>query len=63
MEHLIDSISTLLSCLLCYYIGKYKAHADIYEKVLEEYVRRHFEEELKNDVNKKIKEYEKDNVQ
>lgn len=29
IEHLIELISTLLSCLLCYYIGKHKAHSDI----------------------------------
>lgn len=52
----------MLVCLICYYIGKYKAHADIYEKVLDEHVRRHFEEEFHDDVNKKIKEYEYDRV-
>lgn len=54
MEYFIDSISTLLSCLLCYYIGKYKAHSDIYEKVLNEHVKRHFEEEFKDDIKSKI---------
>ncbi len=63
MEYLIQIFSILSFCLICYYIGKYKAHADIYEKVLDEYVRRHFEEEFKDDMNKKIKAYEKDNVQ
>lgn len=63
MEVFLDIISNILACLLCYYIGKYKAHADIYEKVLDEHARRHFEEEFQGDANKKIKEYEKDNVQ
>lgn len=52
MEYLIDSISTLLSCLVCYYIGKYKAYSDIYEKVLKDYIRRHFKEGFKDDINK-----------
>lgn len=63
METFWDIISNMLVCLICYYIGKYKAHADIYEKVLDEHVRRHFKEEFKDDIDKKAKEYEKDNVQ
>ncbi len=59
MEVFLDIISNILSCLLCYYIGKYKAHSDIYEKVLDEYVKRHFEEEFQGDVDKKIKAYKK----
>ena len=55
MENLIDSISTLLSCLLCYYIGKYKAHSDIYEKVLNEHVKRNFKKEFQEDINKSKK--------
>lgn len=52
MEVFLDIISTLLSCLVCYYIGKYKAYSDIYEKVLNEHVKRNFEEEFQNDVEK-----------
>lgn len=59
MEHLIDSISTLLSCLLCYYIGKYKAHSDIYEKVLNEHVRRNFKKEFQDDIKNKLKKGQK----
>lgn len=62
MEYLIYSISILLSCLLCYYIGKYKAYSDIYEKVLNEHVKRNFKKEFQEDMNKKIKAYKKDNI-
>lgn len=62
MEVFLDIISNILTCLLCYYIGKYKAHSDIYEKVLDKYVKRHFEEEFQSDIDKKAKAYEKDNV-
>lgn len=54
IEH-IELISTLLSCLLCYYIGKYKAHSDIYEKVLNEHVKRNFKKEFQEDINKSKK--------
>ena len=63
MEVFLDIISNILSCLLCYYIGKYKAHADIYEKILDEHVKRNFEEEFKDDIDKKAKAYEENNVQ
>lgn len=62
METFWDIISNMLVCLICYYIGKYKAHADIYEKVLDEHVRRHFKEEFKDDIDKKAKAYEENNV-
>lgn len=52
MEYLIQAITGLLPCLVCYYIGKYKAYSDIYEKVLNEHVKRNFEEEFQNDVEK-----------
>ena len=55
MEVFLDIISNILACLLCYYIGKYKAHSDIYEKVLDEYVKRHFKEEFHDDVKLKVK--------
>lgn len=52
--HLIDFITTLLSFFVCYYAGKHKAYSGIYEKVLNEYVKRHFGEEFKDDIKNKI---------
>lgn len=52
MEVFLDIISNILACLVCYYIGKYKSYSDIYEKVLNEHVKRNFEEEFQNDVEK-----------
>ena len=53
MGYLIDFITTLLSFFVCYYAGKYKAYSGIYEKVLNEYVKRHFGEEFKDDIKTK----------
>lgn len=59
MEYLINSISTLLSCLVFYYIGKYKAYSDIYEKVLNEHVRRNFKKEFQDDIKNKLNKGQK----
>jgi hypothetical protein len=46
----------ILVCLLSYVVGKYKAYTKIYEEVLKEYIRTHFEENFQDDVNNKKKE-------
>lgn len=46
----------ILVCLLSYSIGKYKGYTKIYETVLKEYIRMHFEEKFQDDVNNKKKE-------
>lgn len=46
----------ILVCLLSYSAGKHKAYAKIYEEVLKEYIRMHFEENFQDDVNNKRKE-------
>ena len=59
MGYLIDFISTLLLFFVCYYAGKYKAHSDIYEKVLNEHVRRNLKKEFQDDIKNKLKKGQK----
>ena len=46
----------ILVCLLSYVVGKYKTYTKIYDEVLKEYIRTHFEENFQDDVNNKRKE-------
>ena len=56
MEILVNILIICACSFLCYNAGRYNAHAKIYEKVLEEYIRMHFEENFQDDVKNKIKE-------
>lgn len=43
-------------CLFMFYAGYYKAHAKIYKKVLDDYIRMHFDELFQDDVKNKTKQ-------
>lgn len=56
MEIIWYILTVCVCSFLCYNAGKYKAYAKIYEEVLKEYIRTHFEENFQDDVNNKKKE-------
>lgn len=47
--------SLILVCLFSYVVGKYHAYTKIYEEVLKDYVRLHYDENFQDDVNNKRK--------
>lgn len=58
MEILVNILTICTCSFFCYNAGKYNAYAKIYEKVLKDYIRMHFEENFQDDVKLKVKENE-----